>query len=57
MVGHSLHSETSEISCAKYLNSDGRIVTLMDTPGFDDSREDLSDVDILRMIGEFLTTE
>jgi hypothetical protein len=31
---------------------DGRYVTLVDTPGFDDTMK--SDVEILRMIGGFL---
>jgi hypothetical protein len=56
-VGHSLESETSKINCAEYFNFYGRKVTLVDTPGFDDSREDISDVDILQMIGEYLTKE
>ena len=57
MVGHGLESETSEINYAEYFTSDGRKVTLVDTPGFDDSREDMSDVDILCMISEYLTRE
>lgn len=56
-MGHGLESETSEINYAEYIHPGGRKVTLVDTPGFDDSREDISDVDILRMISEYLTKE
>jgi hypothetical protein len=56
-VGHGLESETSQINCAEYIDPGGRKVTLVVTPGFDDSREDISDVDILRMISKYLTKE
>jgi hypothetical protein len=32
-------------------------VALVDTPGFDDSREEVTDADILRRIAEFLKRE
>lgn len=43
-VGHNLTSETSEVACHSFTHR-GRTITLVDTPGFDDS--DLSDRDIL----------
>jgi len=43
-VGHNLMSETSEVACHSFSHR-GRTITLVDTPGFDDS--DLSDRDIL----------
>jgi len=36
---------------------DGTTVKLVDTPGFDDSRDDLTDVQVLKMIAAFLTDE
>lgn len=35
-------------------NELGQKVTFIDTPGFEDSRSDLSDADILQMISDFL---
>lgn len=56
-VGHSVQSETSDITLARYVEHDGRCVTFVDTPGFDDSREGVTDADILRTISVFLETE
>lgn len=53
-VGHGLQSETSCVQAVQYETQN---VKLVDTPGFDDSRSDLTDVDVLQMIAEFLTTE
>ena len=39
---------------AQAFELDGRLVTLIDTPGFDDTSK--SDSDILRMIAAFLAT-
>jgi hypothetical protein len=36
---------------------DGVSVTLVDTPGFDDSREGVTDTDILGKIADFLQEE
>ncbi|KAF7337186.1 G domain-containing protein [Mycena sanguinolenta] len=52
-IGHSLQSDTSEIVYTSSVNDDNRQLTFMDTPGFNDS-EGLSDIDILRMIGNDL---
>ncbi|KAJ3511648.1 hypothetical protein NLJ89_g3975 [Agrocybe chaxingu] len=53
-VGGGLKSTTSMIQVAEPFILDGRKVTLIDTPGFDDTTK--SDTDILRMIGLFLAT-
>ncbi|KAI5993739.1 hypothetical protein F5J12DRAFT_726660 [Pisolithus orientalis] len=56
-VGHSLESETSEIQPIQWVNNDGVKIKLVDTPGFDDSREGLTDTDVLKMIATFLEKE
>ena len=52
-VGHSLKSQTSDIKEYDFLMKNGLHVTLVDTPGFDDSGGK-SDVVILKEIGAFL---
>lgn len=52
-IGHNVQSETSQISFAKYHKEDGLCVTLIDTPGFDDSREGETDVVVLKKIASF----
>jgi predicted GTPase len=42
------------INVAQPFELDGRMVVLIDTPGFDDTNK--SDADILRMIALFLAT-
>ncbi|OCH89850.1 hypothetical protein OBBRIDRAFT_756012 [Obba rivulosa] len=56
-IGKSLNSETNEIRPASFFEDDGRAITLVDTPGFDDSRDGVRDIDILQRIGEFLRLE
>ncbi|KAI6147923.1 P-loop containing nucleoside triphosphate hydrolase protein [Pisolithus tinctorius] len=56
-VGHSLESETSKIQPIQWVNNDGVKIKLVDTPGFDDSREGLTDTDVLKMIATFLEKE
>ena len=53
-VGMGLGSCTAEVKLADKFNLDGRSVTLIDTPGFDDTTK--SDSDILEMIAAFLAT-
>jgi flagellar biosynthesis GTPase FlhF len=53
-VGRGLQSCTSIVQVAQPFELDGRSVTLIDTPGFDDTTK--SDADILRMIAAFLAT-
>ncbi|KAH8825830.1 P-loop containing nucleoside triphosphate hydrolase protein [Flagelloscypha sp. PMI_526] len=52
-VGTGLNSCTSSIQLSEPFELDGRSVTLVDTPGFDDT--DTSDFDILNMISEYLS--
>lgn len=56
-VGHHLHSETSQVQTIHWTTRDGVGINLVDTPGFDDSREGVTDADILAMIATFLTTQ
>lgn len=51
-VGASLRSCTSDVQICKPFKVDGRTVTLVDTPGFDDT--DKSDTEVLAMIAAFL---
>ena len=53
-VGMGLESCTAEVKLADKFALDGSSVTLIDTPGFDDTS--LSDTDILEMIAAFLAT-
>ena len=53
-VGMGLDSCTAEVQLADEFTLDGRSVTLIDTPGFDDTTK--SDSDILEMIAAFLVT-
>jgi hypothetical protein len=54
-VGDSLESETSDVQIVRFLDrSSGRNVTIVDTPGFDDSRAGVTDTDVLRKITKFL---
>lgn len=56
-IGHSVESETADIGQYKYLEDSGRYVTLIDTPGFDDSRDGTTDVSILKMIASFFHSQ
>ncbi|CAA7260918.1 unnamed protein product [Cyclocybe aegerita] len=53
-IGRGLISCTNVVQVAEAFELGGRTVTLIDTPGFDDTTK--SDADILRMIGLFLAT-
>lgn len=52
-VGRGLESCTSEVRTSKPFYLNGRIVTLIDTPGFDDTTR--SDTDILSSIAAYLS--
>ncbi|KAG2147594.1 P-loop containing nucleoside triphosphate hydrolase protein [Suillus clintonianus] len=52
-VGKGLESCTNEVQATKPFKLNGREVTLIDTPGFDDTSR--SDTDILAMIGAYLS--
>ena len=57
-IGHSQESETFDIQTSNYIDQGtGRSVMLIDTPGFDDSREGVTDTDILEKIVQFLEPE
>ncbi|KIL67674.1 hypothetical protein M378DRAFT_159507 [Amanita muscaria Koide BX008] len=53
-IGRGLESCTSTVQTAASFVQDGRRVTLIDTPGFDDTQK--SDTEILRMIAIYLST-
>ncbi|KAF5329409.1 hypothetical protein D9619_009144 [Psilocybe cf. subviscida] len=53
-IGSGLHSCTSAVQIARSFKLNGRNVTFIDTPGFDDTTK--SDADVLRMIAAFLAT-
>jgi len=55
-VGTTLDSATSEVELSKEFDLDGRMVTLIDTPGFDDSSEPISDANVLAKIASFVST-
>ena len=42
---------TAEVKLANEFTLDGRVVTLIDTPGFDDST--MNDTDVLKIIAAF----
>lgn len=57
-IGHGLDSETSTVQTAQYIDQrTGRTVMLIDTPGFDDSRQGITDMDVLEMISRTLGAE
>ncbi|KAH8092659.1 P-loop containing nucleoside triphosphate hydrolase protein [Cristinia sonorae] len=51
-VGYGLESCTSDVEVSTSLVLNGRLVTLIDTPGFDDTVK--SEAEILRLIADFL---
>ena len=51
-IGMGLESCTAKVQLANQFALDGRPVTLIDTPGFDDTI--MSDTDVLKMIAAFL---
>ncbi|KAJ4480258.1 P-loop containing nucleoside triphosphate hydrolase protein [Lentinula aciculospora] len=57
-VGDSLDSETDDVVNIAFTDPvSGRKVVLVDTPGFDDSRDGRTDTEILRKISEFMINE
>lgn len=53
-VGEGLKSCTSKVEMSRPFELAGRTITLIDTPGFDDTTR--SDTDVLKMIAAFLST-
>ncbi|KAJ7277726.1 P-loop containing nucleoside triphosphate hydrolase protein [Mycena rebaudengoi] len=57
-IGNSLESETFEVKSYRFRDpTSGRIVRMVDTPGFDDSREGVTDTEILKRVANFLVEE
>ena len=57
-VSSGIESETNDIQVFRFLDhTSGHNVTLVDTPGFDDSREGVTDTDILKKMADFLLNE
>ncbi|PPQ76188.1 hypothetical protein CVT26_009362 [Gymnopilus dilepis] len=57
-VGHKLRSQTSDVKVSFFQDAGtGRRITLVDTPGFDDSRSEFTDTEVLRKISEYLVNE
>jgi len=55
LIGKGLNSCTDVVQVSDPFELDGRKVTLIDTPGFDDTTK--SDTDVLRIISEYLASE
>ncbi len=54
-IGSSLESETAEVFPICFTDRvTGRNVTVVDTPGFDDSRQGVTDTDILTEIAKYM---
>ncbi|KAF8873367.1 hypothetical protein CPB84DRAFT_1690820, partial [Gymnopilus junonius] len=57
-IGDDLESETSEIQIINFVDASSECnVTIVDTPGFDDSRSGVTDTDILKKITDFLLNQ
>ncbi|KAL4070380.1 hypothetical protein J3A83DRAFT_4524895 [Scleroderma citrinum] len=54
---HDLQSETIKVQLVCWVTGSGTNVKLVDTPGFDDPRERVTDTQVLKMIVAFLTDE
>lgn len=54
VIGDRLESETSSVKESLLTTEYGQEVVFIDTPGFEDSREEVSDVDILQMLVDYL---
>ncbi|KAF5367597.1 hypothetical protein D9757_010648 [Collybiopsis confluens] len=57
-VSDSLESETRAVKVVRFTDrTSGRNITIVDTPGFDDSRTDITDTVVLKEITSFLLDE
>ncbi|KAJ3981023.1 lipoxygenase [Lentinula detonsa] len=57
-IGSSLDSLTTDVQLFRFLDhTSGRNIVLVDTPGFDDSRSDITDTAVLKKIAAFLLNE
>jgi predicted GTPase len=58
VIGDSLESETFEVQSYRFRDpTSGRTMIMVDTPGFDDSREGVTDTEILKRVANFLIKE
>jgi len=58
IIGNDIESETNDVQdYIMYGRDSGRKVKILDTPGFDNSRNGVTDTDILRKISEFLVNK
>jgi hypothetical protein len=53
-IGQSINPETKVIATYPFSRGDGIEVSLVDTPGFDDNRPNMSDSRLLGEIADFL---
>jgi len=56
IVGQSLDSCTKEVQAFECFDSEGRRIILVDSPGFNDSDTNVSDLDVLQLIADWLKT-
>ena len=54
-MSHGLRSGTDQIESSRPFVLDGKVVILVDTPGFDDTTK--SDSDVLKIIHDFLAAK
>lgn len=54
-IGHGLQSETATVESVSWVAADDTRIILVDTPGFDDSLEGVTDAQVLEVIATFLT--
>ena len=58
IIGNDIESETNDVQdYIMYDRDTGHKVKIVDTPGFDNSRNGVTDTDILRKISEFLVNK
>jgi len=54
MIGQDIESETRDVQAWIFGEESGRKVAVVDTPGFDDTRDDMTDTEVLKKIADFL---
>jgi len=55
MIGQDIESETMDVQAWVFNEEEsGRKVVVVDTPGFDDTRDDMTDTEVLKKITDFL---
>ena len=56
-IGHTLRSKPYQVETVSLITEDGTRIKLVDTPGFANSREGVTDAEVLNMIATFLANE